>query len=52
MVEWIKEAAVGEEEFRRQESEACPEAGQVWACFFTSHLLFLSGSQGVEANGV
>lgn len=48
----MQEAGVGEEEFRGQESEACPEGGQDWACFFASHLLFLSGSQGVEANGL
>ena len=52
MVEWVKEVGVGGEEFREQESEVCPEGGQVWAYFFTFHLLFLSGSQGVEANGL
>ena len=30
----MKEAGVGEEEFRGQESEAGPEGGQVWAFLY------------------
>ena len=40
----MQEAGVGEEEFRGQESEACPEGGQDWAIKMGNELLVGGGA--------
>lgn len=50
-VEWVKEAGL-EKKSLESRIVKCVQKGKVWAYFFTSHLLFLSASQGVDANGL